>query len=188
MSGKQLAKQGEFQSSNGIIRYTDQEPLWLAITKKCQDAQQLRKFIQDEGIDKLPELRGVAYWKRKGLRADFIRNVVLIFEKLADAERDEGLRQPSFHKAFFDAFMDNQDFYWMSPAHVKLAIQRGMNGHYNAEAKMYGNKLTIRHIMEWIYAFQNEWLTGANSDYDEQKLRELEAPENPTLIKFLKNE
>jgi hypothetical protein len=183
----EITLQGHYTPKSGeVIMYSPQEPLWLAISKKHQAPSELRKFIQDEGIDNLPELRGVAFWNKEGKRADFIKNVVMIFDNLAAAERDEGIKNPTFHKAFFDAFMDNKDFYWFSPAHVKLAIQRGMNGHYNAEARMYGNKLTIRHLIEWMYCFQDEWFNGVHSDYQERKAAEDNAPAETPLKEFLK--
>lgn len=183
----ELSLKGQFKTSTGeLIHYTENSPLWLQICKRNQTANELRQFIKIEGAENLPELRGVVTWQKEGKRAEYIKNVVMIFDELADAERDEGLRQPSFQKAFFNAFMDNKDFYWLSPAHVKTAIYQGLTGAYNDKAKMYGNKITVRHLIEWLYCFQDEWFSGAHQDYDQYKQQNLQRGEVPILRDILK--
>lgn len=179
----EIVKAGHYKLSTGeIVKHSNDEPLWLVLSNKCYNESSLKQLMTLE-VKNLPELRGVKNWILRDKRNEYFQAICKVFEKLADSERDEGLKNMSFIKAAFEAIETNESFYWLSPAHVNLAIRKGMQGAYNERAKLYGNKIVVRHITEWLIEFCEVWTTGSEKDFDELKrvAHNPDAPRSSTI-------
>lgn len=169
----QIVKAGHYQTESGdIIKFNKDQPLWLALSNKCHDESGLRQLVKQE-VKKYDELRGLAYWNKQNREADYQKAITQIFIRLAIAERDAGLSDILFIDQFYEAIKTNQAFYWLSPAHINMAIRKGMQGAYNSEAKLYGNRITIRHLIAWIEAFVINWQASCEVEYTDYKSNQM---------------
>lgn len=169
-----IVKAGHYQMQSGqVIRYDNSTPVWMAIEETCQNMVQLQNTILAE-YPKCPGLRGIAAMKHHG-EIDLLKGRIMqIFQKVSTAYRDPGLMDPKFIDEVVEMLIQEQAYYWMSAAHIKYAIMKGVRGHY--DIKYMPNKVVVLHFKKWIDAFQEEWMNGVEAQRFEENQRTKEPP------------